>query len=151
MYNIRKARIADVPKIHKLVNSYAEKKSMLPRSLSHLYDTIQGFFVAEYKRNIAGCCALGITWEDLAEIKSLAVAASHRKQNIGERLIDECVKEAKKLGIKQIFVLTYIPEYFRKFGFKKISRNKLPHKIWSECVHCPFFPDCNETPMIKKI
>jgi len=152
MYKIRKAKIGDVSKIHKLVNYYAEKRIMLPRSLSELYERLQDFFVVEFNGNeIVGCCALGIVWDNLAEIKSLAVMKKHTNKGLGKKLVYRCQNEAKKLGIKKIFVLTYIPKFFIKLGFKKISKDDLPHKIWSECIQCPFFPDCKEEPLLKTL
>lgn len=151
MYKIRKAKVKDVPGIHKIINHYAEKRIMLPRSLSELYENIQGFFVADYNGRVVACCSLGITWEDLAEIRALAVMPQHLKQGLGDKLVGVCQNEAKMLGVSRIFVLTYIPKFFARFGYRKVSKNKLPHKIWSECIRCPFFPNCKEVPLIKKI
>lgn len=148
---IRKAKITDVKNIHKLINYYANKKVMLPRALNEIYENIQGFFVIEHNRGIIGCCVLTVSWEDLAEIKSLAVTPRHKHKDLGKKLIEMCEDEAKKLGIKKIFVLTYVPKFFKKFGYKEISKDILPHKIWSECIRCPFFPDCKEIPLIKEI
>lgn len=151
MFVIRKAKVSDVSYIYKIVNYYAERRVMLPRSLSELYENIQGFFVAEISGKVVGCCSLSVTWEDLAEIRALAVDKRYTCKGIGGELIEKCHEYAKELGIKKIFVLTYIPEYFKKFGYRRISKDKLPHKIWSECIKCPFFPDCNEVPMIKDL
>jgi len=92
---------------------------------------------------------MNIVWDELAEIKSLVVVPKFCKKGLGTKLIQQCHKEAKKLGVKRVFALTYIPKFFKKFGFKETSREELPHKIWAECIKCPFFPDCNEIAVIK--
>lgn len=148
---IRKAKVPDVKKIQELINFYAEDKEMLPRSLNELYENIQDFFVEEKNGEVVACGALHIIWEDLAEIKSLAVEKNYRGQGLGKKLVQEFFKQAKKLVVKKIFVLTFKPEYFKQFGFKEIPREKLPHKIWGECIRCHLFPDCKEVAMLVKI
>jgi len=148
---IRKAKIKDIKEIQKIINFFAQKNLMLARSLNELYENLRDFWVAEKKRQILGCCALHISWDDLTEVKSLAVRSECHKQGIGKRLVTVCLDEAKLLGAKKIFVLTYKPEYFRRFGFRRIEHAKLPHKIWAECINCSKFPDCQETAMLKII
>lgn len=151
MGKIEKAKIKDGLKIQKIINMYAKEGKMLERSLLEIYESIRDFFVYKRKGKIIGVVALTICWEDLAEIRSLAVVRTELDKSIGKKLVVECIKEAKKLEVKKIFVLTYIPEYFYKFGFKKVNRDDLPHKIWKDCIKCSKFPDCNEVPMIKEI
>jgi amino-acid N-acetyltransferase len=148
---IRKATVEDVKQIQKLVNYYAKRERMLPRSLNELYESIRNFFVYVEGKKIYGCCALNIDWEDLAEIKSLAVAVSRTKKGIGSKLLQECLKDAKKLKVKKVFALTYVPEFFRQFGFELIDKKELPHKIWSECIKCMYFPGCKEIAMMREI
>lgn len=148
---IRKATVEDVKKIQKLVNYHAKRDKMLPRSLNELYENIRNFFVYVEGKKIYGCCALSVDWEDLAEIKSLAVAPSRSRQGVGSRLMDECLKDARKLKIKKVFALTYVPDFFRKFGFRLIDKKALPHKIWSECIKCMYFPNCKEIALMKEI
>ena len=104
---------------------------MLPRSLNELYESMRDFWVAEENNKVVGCCALHISWDDLAEIKSLAVAKNRQGKGIARELVLACLDEAKKLGAKRIFALTYKPDYFKKFGFKRIKNADLPHKIWA--------------------
>lgn len=144
---IRKAKIKDVNEIHKLINYYAKKGLLLPRSLSEIYEHLRDYFVLEENGTIYGVCALGICWEDLAEIRSLAISEKTQKRGFGSSLVRECIKEAKDLGIKRVFALTYVPEFFTRFGFKKIKKSSLPHKIWADCLKCPKFPDCDEIAM----
>ncbi len=148
---IRKANIADIKQIQGLINSFAKKDLMLPRSLNELFENIRDFWVYEVHKKIAGCCALHISWEDLAEIKSLAVSKSSQSKGIGTELIQTCLDEAKEIGAKKIFVLTYKPEYFKQFGFKRIKNSCLPHKIWAECINCCKFPNCQEIALLKKL
>jgi len=146
---IRKARIKDIKQIQDLINHFAKQDLMLPRSLNELYENIRDYWVVEVNNKIAGCSALHISWDDLAEIKSVAVAKNRQKQGLGKALVSACLAEAEKLGAKKIFVLTYKPEFFKKFGFKRIKTSELPHKIWAECINCCKFPNCQEVALLK--
>jgi amino-acid N-acetyltransferase len=148
---IRKATVEDVKQIQKLVNLYAKREKMLPRSLNELYESIRNFFVYAEGKKVYGCCALNVDWEDLAEIKSLAVAQSRSRRGIGSKLLSECLKDAKKLKVKKVFALTYIPEFFESFGFSVVDKSELPHKIWSECIKCMYFPNCKEIALVRDI
>jgi amino-acid N-acetyltransferase len=145
--NIRKADIKDAHDIQSLIAVFAKQDLMLSRSLIDIYENIRDYFVAVEKRKIVGCCALHICWENLAEVKALAVDVSVQNKGIGRKLVEACLKEAKALKIKKVFCLTYVADFFRQFRFKKISRQKLPHKIWTECLQCPKFPHCDEQAM----
>ncbi|MFH1640670.1 MAG: N-acetyltransferase [Candidatus Omnitrophota bacterium] len=146
---IRKARIGDIKQIQNLINFFAKKDVMLPRSLNELYENLRDFWVFEERRKVLGCSAMHISWEDLAEIKSLAVAKNKQRKGIGEKLVLACLNEARQFGAKRVFVLTYKPEYFKKFGFKRIKNSDLPHKIWAECINCCKFPNCQEVALLK--
>ena len=148
---IRKANVADVKKIQKIINYYAKRDKMLPRSLNELYENIRDFYVCAEGRTVYGCCALHVDWEDLAEIKSLAVAPSKTNRGMGRKLLDKCLKEAEDLKVKKVFALTYVPAFFKAAGFKVIDKKKLPHKIWNECIRCVYFPNCKEIALIKEI
>lgn len=148
---IRKARIEDAEKIHSLVNFYASQNLMLPLSLSEIYDSLRDFFVYADGDEVSACCALRIVWKDLAEIRSLAVGESTRGRGIGCQLVQTCLEEARRLGLKRIFVLTFIPHYFERFGFRVVNKDTLPHKVWSDCIKCPKFPDCDEEAMLVEL
>lgn len=148
---LRKATIDDVEKIYKLIGDFAAKNVMLPRSLSELYENIRDFFVFTQNGQVVGCAALHIFWKDLAEIKSVAVVESCQHEGIGKKLVLVCKREALKLRIAKMFVLTYVPEFFEKCGFHRVEKETLPHKIWSECVKCHKFPDCGEIPLIYEL
>jgi amino-acid N-acetyltransferase len=145
---LRRATIADVPAIQKLVNDFAARGEMLPRSLSELYENLRDYYLAEAEGEVVGCCALHITWGDLAEVKSVAVREDHRGQGLGERMVHACLEDARALGLPRLFVLTYIPDYFARFGFQVVEKADLPQKVWSECIRCPKFPDCGEVGMM---
>ena len=146
---IRKAKIQDILQIQDLINTFAKQDLMLPKSLNELYENLRDFWVAEENKKITGCCALHISWGDLAEIKSLAVAKDSQRKGLGRKLVSTCLAEAKQLGAKKIFVLTYKPDYFRNFNFRKVQNSSLPHKVWAECINCPKFPNCQEIALIK--
>ncbi len=143
-----KARIGDVTKMHQLVNYFADKGEMLTRSLSEMYENIRDYFVVREGERVIACVALRVSWSDLAEIKSLAVAEDSQKEGIGTQLVEACLKEAKELGIPTVFCLTYRPDFFEKFGFSQLDKMELPRKIWTECYLCPKFPDCDEVALI---
>jgi amino-acid N-acetyltransferase len=134
--------------VHKLVNEFSKKGEMIPRSLNDLYEKMRDILVCEDGGEIKGVCALHILWEDLAEIRSLAVRNEAQRTGIGRRLVTACIKEAEKLGIKKVFALTYHPEFFRKIGFLDIDKSQLPQKIWADCLRCPKFPECDESAVI---
>ncbi len=148
---IRKACIADVKSIYKLIKYHADRRRMLARSYSELYEDVRDFIIYEKRGRVLGCVALHVTWEDLAEVKSLAVATRHQGKGIGRNLVEAALKEADDLGVNRVFALTYEQDFFRKCGFRKVPKESLPHKIWSECVRCPEFPDCGEVPMLIEL
>jgi len=145
---VEKAKIGDVPQMHQLINYFAEKDEMLPRSLSELYENIRDCFVVREGEKVLACVALHVFWSDLAEIRSLAVAEGSQDKGIGVQLIKACLEEAEGLGIETLFCLTYKPALFEKLGFSKVDKMELPRKVWTECYRCPKFPDCDEVALI---
>lgn len=143
-WRMRKARTGDVMAMQKLINGFADRGAMLHRSLSELYENLRDFFVIEEAGQVLGCAALHVSWNDLAELKSLAVAEAAQGRGHGRRLIQACMNEAEELGIARVFALTYVPELFAKQGFQVVDKALLPRKVWTECVYCPKFPDCGE-------
>ncbi len=148
---IRKARLRDVPEIHRLVGHYAKQGLMLARPLSELYENLRDFFVAEVDSRVVGCAAMHLLWEDLAEVKSLAVEQGHTGTGLGRELVLMCIQEAKSLEVKRLLALTFVPEFFQKFGFSLVGKETLPHKIWAECINCVLFPDCNEQAVVLRL
>src|ERR1017187_2844063 len=103
---IRKARMGDVKAMHQLLNSFADKRELLPRSIAEIYENLQQFHVAESGKKIIGTCALYVTWDNLAEVKALAVEERFHGQGIGKRLLDAVTIVAKDLHIRRLFTLT---------------------------------------------
>jgi amino-acid N-acetyltransferase len=142
---VRKARIDDVKVIFKFIEGFAVKGDMLHRPVSEIYNTLRDFYVYEVNGVILGTCALHVCWEDLAEVRSLAVDERAKEKGIGKALINACIEDAKTLGVTKLFALTYKEGYFKKMGFEIIDMKILPHKIWTDCVKCVKFPECDET------
>jgi len=150
---IRKARIEDVRIIHQMLNTFAEQGAVLPRSLSEIYDHLRDYSVYcnGDQQTIVGSCAIHVCWDDLAEIRSLAVSDGFAGRGIGKALVENCIAQAKELGINRVFVLTYKTGFFEKVGFYAIDKASLPHKIWADCLKCAKFPDCDEVAMVREI
>jgi amino-acid N-acetyltransferase len=148
---VEKANISEVPRIHKLVNSFAGRGEMLARPLSEIYENIRDFVVVRKGKRIIGCAALHVLWSDLAEIKSVAVDEEMQRQGVGNKLVSACLKDAEELGIETVFCLTYKPKFFEKMGLKEVEKMTLPQKIWTECYRCSKFPNCDETAMTIQV
>lgn len=144
---IRPALVADARQIVQLVNDLAVKQVMLPRSPASVIENIRDFIVAEVDGVFAGCGALAITWTDIAEVRSLAVAPEHQRHGIGKKLVDALVVDARRLGIPRLFAFTYVPGFFEKMGFSVCMHEDLPHKVFNDCMHCPKFQACDEIAM----
>ena len=145
---LRKAQIKDVKEIQKLLLTFANRGDMLSRSLSELYESLRDFSVFEEDGIILGTTALHIVWEDLAEVRSVAVIEDAGRRGIGKQLVQTSIDEARELGLRRIFCLTYKPDFFAKLGFRLVDKSELPHKVWGDCVKCVKFPDCDENAMI---
>ncbi len=141
----------DVPIVHELVNDYASRGEMLARSRSEIYEGLRDFFIAEEEGQILGCAALHINWEDLAEVRSLAVLETAQKRGIGKKLVEACIQEARALGVAKVYALTYRPGFFEQLGFDQVPKETLPHKIWGDCLKCPQFPNCDEDAVMMEI
>lgn len=148
---MRKAKISDVESIHTLITYYAEQDLMLARSRNMLYENLREFTVAEDRGQVVAAGSLHITWQDLAEIRAMAVTPDYKKKGIGRRLVSKFIEEARELEIPRIFALTYQDGFFAKCGFSIIDKDSLPQKVWKECVNCPKFPNCEEIAMIIEI
>lgn len=151
-FSLRKAWAADVKDIHSSLLEAASGGVLLPRSLSELYNHIRDFYVAvDPDGRFAGCCALSIVWDDIAEVRSLFVSGAHRGNGLGRKLVEACMDEGRALGIQRVFTLTYQTEFFSRLAFAEVNKDVLPHKIWADCIHCPKFPDCDEIAMLRGI
>jgi RNA 3'-terminal phosphate cyclase (ATP) len=147
---VRKARATDVPAMQTLVAHFAARGELLPRTLNEMYQHLRDFFVAEVDGEIVGVCGLSLYWEDLAEIRTLAVHEAHAGKGLGSALVTACLEEAGALGVGRVFALTYRPGYFERFGFRTIDKRELPQKIWKDCIKCAKFACCDETALIRE-
>jgi len=141
--------MSDVKGIHGLITEYARKGDMLPRSLADIYENLRDYFVFEENDGeLVGSAAIHIMWEDLAEVRSLAVREGEMRRGIGTQLVESCISEAIVLGIGRVFALTYKPGFFERLGFHIVDKSELPQKIWTDCLKCSKFPDCDEVALV---
>jgi amino-acid N-acetyltransferase len=145
-----RASIGDANAIHDLVNTFARRGEMLPRTMSEVYQNLRDFYVIrDAGGETVACGGLHILWEDLGEIKSLAVREDMQGRGLGARIVEACVAEAREIGLATAFALTYRPAFFEKVGFAQADVMTLPRKVWGECYRCPKFPSCNEIAMVR--
>ena len=145
----RKARFDDIESIYGLVHIYAAQGEMLPRSRNTLYENLRDMVLAESSGEVVGVGALHIMWDRLAEVRMMAIAPAYTRKGIGAEIVHRLLDEGDALGIEKVFTLTYKPDFFRKLGFIRITREELPQKVWKECIDCPKYPNCDEIAMIK--
>ncbi len=159
---IGKAQIRDVEEILELVNGFAASNLMLPRGPQYLYENIRDFVIAsdpnvpvysmtetrEVLNLIVACGSLHVLWEDIAEVRALAIHPDYQHLGLGSKLVEYMKKEARRLGIHRLFTFTMTEEFFSSLGFKKIKRKELPPKVWGECSRCPKYFRCDEVGMV---
>ncbi|SNU97056.1 Amino-acid acetyltransferase [Megamonas hypermegale] len=143
----RKATFNDVEDIFELVNDYAQDGIMLARSRNTLYETLRDMYVAEENGEILGVGGLHIVWEELAEVRTLAVSKKALRRHIGANIVKHLLEEGKILGVRRVFTLTYQDKFFASLGFEVATKDNLPQKVWKECIDCPKFPHCDEIAM----
>ena len=148
---IRMADTDDVDAMHALLLPYSEKKIVLPRTKDSLYQHLQEFVVADYDGKLVGLAALHVYQSNLAEVRSLVVCDSHQGMGIGKLLVEACEKVASGLGLQRLFALTYVTNFFDHLGYVVVPKESLPHKIWTACIHCEKFSNCDEVAMEKKL
>ena len=149
---IRKALQKDVGFIHGLLLHYANQGILLGRPRGEIFEFLRDFVIAEDENGLSvGICGLHLMWEDLCEIRSLAVLPERQGQGWGSRLVEACLSEAVTMGFNQIFALTYQTGFFFSHGFKEVPKQRLPNKIWADCVKCVKFPDCDETAVLLEL
>ena len=149
---LRPARMCDAKKIHGLLMECSAEGLLLPRSLANLYGQIRDFRILETSGGeFIGCAALAVIWENLAEVRSLAIAKPWRGNGFGNILVDECCKDARRIGIDRVFALTYQVRFFERNGFGVVSKDLLPQRVWIVCANCPRFPDCDEVAVMRHL
>lgn len=147
----RKATLRDVPALLHLINGYAAQGIMLPRTEFELSENIRDFTVIQVKDQIAGCGALHFYTPVSGEVRSLAVAPSHKGAGIGRLVVESLESEAVNNHLHSIFAFTYVAHFFYKLGFKAVDRGLLPLKVWKDCLSCPKFDCCDEVAVIKAL
>ena len=148
---VEPASVVDAHAIHELVNGFARKGEMLPRTMAEIYESLRDFSVVKDGDAVVACGALHIMWEDLAEVRSLAVEAERQGQGLGALLVRSHLDEARELGLVTVFALTYRPAFFERLGFQQADVMTLPRKVWNECYRCPKFPTCNEIAVVLEL
>ena len=160
---IKKAQVRDVQEILDLINGYAAADMMLARGPQYLYENIRDFVIAtdhkvpvysivetrEVLYLIVGCGSLHVLWDDMAEIRALAVHPDYKHLGLGSKLVDSMIKEAKHIGIKRLYTFTLTEDFFKPLGFKRLKRDELPPKMWGECSRCPKYFKCDEVGMVR--
>ncbi len=149
--NIRNAKAIDVDTIHELISEYAQRERMLFRPPADIFENLQTFSVAEESGKVIGCCALGVIWKDLAEIKSLAVDLECKGKGVGRALVQNAIEQTREMGISRVFALTLEPTFFEKLGFSRVEKDELPMKVWSDCARCSKQDQCDEIALIYHI
>jgi len=152
MIQYRKATLRDIPEMQALVADEVQKGVILPRSDDEVATNIRSYILAEAEGMIVGYGALHLHSPRLAEIRSLIVAPGWQGRGIGRGIVEEALEEAERLGVAEVLVLTYLPDFFRKLGFAEIAKESIPeHKIWADCIKCIHFPNCNEVSLIRPV
>lgn len=144
---LRQAELADVPDILRLINDYAARAVMLPRTELELCESLRDFLVATEGGELVGCGALHFYTTHMAELRSLAVAPSRTRSGLGQRIARELLAQAHRFGVDVVFAFTYVPHFFEKIGFQTVDRSTLPLKAWKDCLRCPMFNACDEIAM----
>ena len=162
-FPIRKTSINDVIEILEMVNGFAASNLMLPRGPQYIYENIRDFVVVVNEKvdatgrgknargMIVACGSLHVIWEDMAEIRSVAIHPDFQKRGLGRRIVEYMKEDARHLGIKRLFTFTLAEEFFKTLGFESKKKEELPAKVWVECTRCPKYFKCDEVGMILEI
>jgi amino-acid N-acetyltransferase len=145
---IRRAHLSDVTSVAGLMSAHVADGTLLPRPVSELYQCVREFVVAEEKGSVVGCASLRLLWEDMGEVRSLVVKPDHAGRGIGLRLVAAVLDSARALGVPRVIALTREVPFFEKAGFTVVSREKLPRKVWTDCVRCPKRHACDEVAVV---
>src|ERR1700734_3357343 len=147
--DVRKASMQDIPALLELINGYAAKGIMLSRTEFEMSENMRDFMVAYAGNQLVGCGALHFYSPTMGEVRSLAVAESHKTHGIGRMLVDSLVYEAKLYALDAVFAFTYVPGFFGRVGFHEVERGELPLKAWKDCLRCAKFDACDEIAVVR--
>jgi len=148
---VRRASLRDIPALLALINAYAMKQIMLPRTEFEMAENIRDFIAVYEANRLLGCGALHFYTPTSAEIRSLAVDPNRKSGGIGRTIIEALEKDAAEHGLEALFAFTYVPGFFRKLGYQVVERGELPLKAWKDCLRCPKFQACDEIAMLKHL
>ncbi len=148
---LRKATMRDIPRILALVNSYASRGIMLPRTEFEMSENIRDFTCAYEGESLLGCGALHFYTPTSAEVRSLGVWPKATHHGVGRAVVQALEEEARQNGLESIFAFTYVPGFFAKLGFNEVERGELPLKVWKDCLRCPKFQCCDEIAVSKQL
>lgn len=153
MIELVKAKLSDIPQMQALVVKEVKDGIILNRTEDEVATNIRSYILAKDGDTLVGYTALHIHSRRLAEIRSLIVDEAYRGQKVGQRMVQFTLDEARALGVEEdVLVLTYLPQFFLKLGFKEINKEVIPeHKIWADCIKCIHFPVCNEVALVYKL
>lgn len=146
---VRKAVMHDIQPILNLINGYAAKGIMLPRTEFEMSEAIRDFTVVLSDGELLGCGALHFYSPTMGEIRSLAVADHAKTHGVGRRVVEALVAEAERYELDAVFAFTYVVEFFNKVGFNAVERGVLPLKAWRDCLRCPKFQACDEIAVLR--
>lgn len=148
---VRPARMGDIAGLLALINGFASRGIMLPRTEFELAENIRDFVVVAAGERMVGCGALHFYTPKAAEVRSLAVDPEWQQHGVGARLVGALEADARRFGIEALFAFTYVPGFFRKQGYREVDRGELPLKAWKDCLRCPKFTCCDEIAMLKPL
>ncbi len=148
---VRDAVLQDAQGIWEIINHYALHGEMLPRSLPYIQRNIRNYSVVDWQGKVAGCAALQVVWNDLAEVASVGILEELHGRGIGRKLLDHVIQKAKRLKLPKLFALTRQVAFFERMGFRQIPKETLPPKIWKDCMHCTKFMGCDEVAVVLEI
>jgi amino-acid N-acetyltransferase len=135
MVQIRRARTGDVRAIRSLVDAYTADRRLLSKATVTLYEAVQEFWVAiDDNERVVGCGALHVMWEDLAEIRTVAVDPACRGRKIGHQIVRQLIDQARELGVARVFCLTFEIRFFGSFGFTEIDGAPVPHAVYEQLL-----------------
>ena len=131
---IRSARTSDIKSIRRIIDLYTLQRRLLAKETVTLYEDVQEFVVAEVNGEVVGCGALHVLWEDLGEVRTVAVLEEYRKQKLGHEILEAIIQRARELGLKRLFCLTFETEFFGSHGFKEISGAPVEPDVYQELL-----------------
>jgi len=149
VFSVSKARMRDIHDILALIDDYAAREIMLPRTEFEMSENLRDFSIIRSGGRLVACGALHFYTPTSAEVRSLAVDPALKGQGLGRRIVEALEADARENGLHSLFAFTYVPGFFAKLGFEEVERGELPLKAWKDCLRCPKFQNCDEIAVLK--